>query len=1416
MSRDPLHFTEKTPPSFDGYGDYQQYRENVALWDVMTSVDQSRKAPTVIGRLSGQAQVIAKTLSIETLTSADGLTKLLEELDKKFGLDKISLLHKNVSEFFDFVWDRNDTVDEFVIGFHSRLEKISTLALDETLKGHILLRQANLDPHDRNIIIGSAGGNYSLQSLSTALRNAFRAEGMPATSMNTSRPIILRSDRGNYKSRRVTHASSGSSSNHKDDADEATLFYSFVSAEGLDKASAIVDSGACASVVGKETLDSALRALGIEELKDEPIRQEEHRFGPSDSVLKTMCAVRVPFVCATSDGKEVRFHIRFDVIPGQLPFLIGLPSLRAMAGNLSFKHNNLSMVINKTLYRIQLVYKNSHLCLPLRSKSTFSKPVGPSSGMVTSARHTRQPYRPGPGINSTGTNFHYYVPAASEARTPPTTKEPARFKNTEVTSDSATTALVAAPDQDTSSRRLDEKKLQKLHKQLGHGTFTQVQKFVRDANLWRAEYGEMLRKVIDSCPCNLAAPPVPRPVCSASPLPSEPQTSISIDVVYFNTKPFLHCVDQCTRWSETGALRSRRLRDQIAVFNRIQINRHGNPLFIRADQEFNKEEFLAFCRDIGATPNFVAANHHEGNAVVERANRSIRSYFERITRANPNLILVDAVSAATFYKNICRGHGAASSFELLYKRSPRVTEICEPKQPGTIQQAARDFRRRQLQSALKARVRTHDGIQAGELVHIWRDGRGWIGPARVTSVQEHAVRVKHNGRSKTADKYRVRRVTSATLDSDEDSTDARPPSTTAPPTVDPAENVAAAQPSPYPSRPRISKEARRLAAEAEKFVGELSGPRTKRNPTHHLTAPTPSQPPQQINQVLSASERVESYNKEKGSWIDAAAYERIDKSRIPSGSNIIGSHVVYKRKSDGTPKARIVPWGHRDADKDEVRGDAPSLNLDSMRIVISMAVEQGWTLRKMDVKSAYLQAKGFDRDVYVRPPREENDKTGLWKLLKPAYGLTESGRLWYLTSYQALTADFGFTRSRYDPSLYYKKQDKEMLILVVQVDDYLYAGTPALSSEFESFLQKQFHVGTLESRSFDIMGARLQQHPSGHVTLNAKEKLDAVELLSCERIRNGTGDGEATPAELSAYRSVIGKLLYIGRLVSPVISFHASTAAMKCAALRLHHLKALNATLKVVKNYSATLSFQPPQGSKFRLEAMSDASMKKADAQANVREGYIIFRRSGDSTHPISWTSRRARRVARSTSTAELLAAADAVDKVTYLKHLLEELQSSQTTELVVDSRSIFSLCSTMKEPEEAKNKIILATIREEHNEQSLSTIRWTPGAAHLADALTKENPVIAAKLEQVLQSGRHSHDPSSFTATSDMPASSPSKISVTSMDGNAFENLLTPATCTEKTETNRVAIDQKARTKETTEINEAVRFAQKGEVLEM
>lgn len=148
---------------------------------------------------------------------------------------------------------------------------------------------------------------------------------------------------------------------------------------------------------------------------------------------------------------------------------------------------------------------------------------------------------------------------------------------------------------------------------------------------------------------------------------------------------------------------------------------------------------------------------------------------------------------------------------------------------------------------------------------------------------------------------------------------------------------------------------------------------------------------------FTAAEKLQSYAKERNSLVEAAAHARADKSFVSEQSNVVGSHVVYKRKHDGSQKARIAQWGHRDAQKDKARRDAPSVNLDSMRALISKAVEKRWTLHKMNVKSAYLQTKRLERDVYVRPTRKEHDSYGLWKLLVPAYRLIESERPRYLT-----------------------------------------------------------------------------------------------------------------------------------------------------------------------------------------------------------------------------------------------------------------------------------------------------------------------------------------------------------------------------------------------------------------------------------
>lgn len=112
---------------------------------------------------------------------------------------------------------------------------------------------------------------------------------------------------------------------------------------------------------------------------------------------------------------------------------------------------------------------------------------------------------------------------------------------------------------------------------------------------------------------------------------------------------------------------------------------------------------------------------------------------------------------------------------------------------------------------------------------------------------------------------------------------------------------------------------------------------------------------------------------------------------------------------------------------------------------------------------------------------------------------------------------------------------------------------------------------------------------------------------------------------------------------------------------------------------------------------MSDASMREVEQRTNVRKGIIILRKSGSTVHVIIWSLNLARCLARCPCTAGLLAAANAVDKLIYIKNLLKKLSFHQPTESVMNSRVTIHLCLLLSKPAEVRNKIVLITILEEH-----------------------------------------------------------------------------------------------------------------------
>lgn len=127
---------------------------------------------------------------------------------------------------------------------------------------------------------------------------------------------------------------------------------------------AIIDSGVCNSVVGSNTLNAALGKLQIDKLINAKPLRPHHQFGTNYEKHTTVCQVHFSFWGI--DRRVPLFDIQFDVINGDLPFLVGLPSLVAMKANLNFSYRWLGCRAEEEYLTLELQYVESHIVLPFK------------------------------------------------------------------------------------------------------------------------------------------------------------------------------------------------------------------------------------------------------------------------------------------------------------------------------------------------------------------------------------------------------------------------------------------------------------------------------------------------------------------------------------------------------------------------------------------------------------------------------------------------------------------------------------------------------------------------------------------------------------------------------------------------------------------------------------------------------------------------------------------------------------------------------------------------------------------------------------------------------------------------------------------------------------------------------------------
>ena len=165
---------------------------------------------------------------------------------------------------------------------------------------------------------------------------------------------------------------------------------------------------------------------------------------------------------------------------------------------------------------------------------------------------------------------------------------------------------------------------------------------------------------------------------------------------------------------------------------------------------------------------------------------------------------------------------------------------------------------------------------------------------------------------------------------------------------------------------------------------------------------------------------------------------------LPENCKLVGGKWVYDVKGDpNNPiyKARYVAKGYSQTyGIDYFETFSPTTHMESIRVLMQLAVDYNLLVHQMDVKSAYLHAP-IDCDIYVAQPKgyevlHENGKPMVFKLNKSLYGLKQSGRNWnnLLCSY---LCDIGFTQSNVDPCIYTKSESGNLTIVLVWVDDLI-------------------------------------------------------------------------------------------------------------------------------------------------------------------------------------------------------------------------------------------------------------------------------------------------------------------------------------------------------------------------------------------
>ncbi|RVW63341.1 Retrovirus-related Pol polyprotein from transposon RE1 [Vitis vinifera] len=389
---------------------------------------------------------------------------------------------------------------------------------------------------------------------------------------------------------------------------------------------------------------------------------------------------------------------------------------------------------------------------------------------------------------------------------------------------------------------------------------------------------------------------------------------------------------------------------------------------------------------------------------------------------------------------------------------------------------------------------------------------------------------------------------------------------------------------------------------------------------------------------------------------------------------------------------------------------APVAKLNTIRILLSLAVNQDWCLQQLDIKNAFLNGD-LEEEVYMEIPP----------------GFEE---VWQRIRFTKAVLKLGYKQGQADHTLFVKKSHAgKMAILIVYVDDIILSGNDMEELQnLKKYLSEEFEVKDLGNLKY-FLGMEVARSRKGIVVSQRKYILDLLKetgMLGCKPIDTPMDsqkklgiEKESTPVDRGRYQRLVGRLIYLSH-TRPDIGFAVSAVSQFMHSPTEEHMEAVYRILRYLK-------MTPGKGLFFRktenrdTEVYSDADWAGNIIDRRSTSGYCSFVWG----NLVTWRSKKQSVVARSSAEAEYRALAQGICEGIWIKRVLSELGQTSSSPILMmcDNQAAISIAKNPVHHDRTKHVEIDRHFITEKVTSETVKLNYVPTKHQTADILTKALP---------------------------------------------------------------------------------------------